>query len=255
MQEQLKMMVCWIHENGLADTIYLVLQFSALTLCLIMAARLGTKFGFGFMQAFVAVTIEVGMVYGEMAVLCEILDSLVPAHIPIMNSYYNNVGRTFILVPLSGLLVSWVMKADMKKIMAIYSFAQPIIWGLASLPCLLAGCCRGYPWKWGVYNYEEQTFLFPTQLVNAVLLSMLAGFTVYRAKKMKYQPDGYEYPLALIVIGLIRFSTEFIMDSPKIVWGWSSLSFDSLVMVATGCILCAAISIYKRSRRNLRVPI
>ena len=245
MQELLKRLVCTLHENGLADITYLALQFTALTICIILAARFGRKLGFGFLKALIAVVIEVALVYAEMAVLCMILEELVPAHIPIMNSYYNNVGRTFILVPLSGLLVAVTMRMDLKKIMIMYSFAQPIIWGMASLPCLLAGCCRGYPWQWGIYNYEVGTFVFPTQLVNGILLMSLAGLVVLYARKKSYQPDGREYPVALILIGLIRFCTEYIMDSPKIIYGLSSLSFDSMVMIIVGILSYSTITLIR----------
>ena len=250
MQIFLKNLICWLHGNNLQNVAYLSLQMVALLVSHLLALPFGRKLGMRTHRAFIAVVTEVAIVYIQMAIICEILEEIVPSHIPIMNSYYNNVGRTFILVPFSAVLTSKILKHDLKRTLALYAFAQPLIWGLASLPCLLAGCCRGYPCEWGVYNVEAQTYVFPTQALNAIGLCAIVCFIVIRTKKRGYEPDGLEYPIALILIGLTRFCTEFLMDNPKIAYGLSSLSFDSLVMMATGLVSLLVISCMNRNKRR-----
>lgn len=249
MQGTWKNIVCYLYDNGLCDTIYFTIQISALTLSHVLAVIFGKKLGLKKIKALVAVLIEVIIVYIEMFFICAIIEKIVPYDAPIMNTYYNNVVRTFVLVPFSAFLVSKLFKEDLKTICALYAFAQPVIWGLASVACPFAGCCIGIPCEWGIYNAWEQMYVFPTQFLNALLLVSAAIYIAYRVKRNQYKPDGTEYPVALILIGIIRFLTEFLMDDPKIIWGLSSFSINAVIMCFVG--ITALIVIRKNKRKVL----
>lgn len=234
MQTLIKNVLVTIHELGLSDVAYFVIQILALILSHFFAAKFGKEMGLTTKRALIAVAMEVAVVYIEMALLCVVVDSIVPKHIPVLNSYYNNVGRTFVLVPVSAWAVSKIRKENFCKLCALYAFAQPMIWGLASLACLISGCCHGYKWEWGIYNIGWQTYVFPTQLLNAAGLVSIAIYMRHKIRARNYVVNGREYPIALILIGSLRFVTEFLMNNDKIILGLSSLSFDSLVMVLCG---------------------
>jgi len=161
--------------------------------------------------------------------------------IPIMNSYLNNMGRGFIFVPLIALITARILKLPWEIVSNLYVFTQTIIWGFASLGCLFAGCCTGYPCEWGIYNTWTEIRVFPTQILNSIGLLSVAIYIFIRCKNKNYLPDGKEYPIMLILVGTIRFLTEFLMDNSKIIFGLSSLSFDSLVMIMVGTVLLVII--------------
>ena len=205
-----------------------------------------------------AVTVVIAVLLGSTAVLgimelSRRLLSPLEDIIPIMNSYLNNMGRTFIWVPLVAWPVAKIVRTSWTKICSLYSFSQTIIWGIASLGCLFAGCCKGYPFKWGIYNIMDQMRRFPTQLINSIALLCVAGYIFTRCRRRAYNLDGKEYPITIILVGMIRFLTEFIMDNEKIVLGLSSLSFDAIVMSIVGGILYIVIGKVNDRKRMLRV--
>ena len=119
MQSAMKDIVCYIYENDLNSAVYFSLQIIAVIFSHLLAALFGKKLGLQIKQAALAVMIEVAIVYIEMAVLCVLVAVITPSNIPVMNSYYNNVGRTFVLVPFSAMLISKLLKQDLKIIASI----------------------------------------------------------------------------------------------------------------------------------------
>lgn len=230
-------------QMGLSETIYYSFFGIGVITAYIFLIWYGKKIGLSTTKVVIAVALGSGLV---LCVMEGIRIVLVPLEniIPIMNSYLNNMGRAFVFVPLIALMVSMILRTTWVKISNLYAFTQTIIWGIASLGCLFPGCCKGYPCKWGIYNAETGMTVFPTQVVNSILLLSTARYIFWRCKKRNYEPDGKEYPIMLILVGMIRFSTEFIMDNPKIVFGLSSLSFDALVMCVVGS--CLFVIIHRR---------
>ena len=169
-----------------------------------------------------------------MAFLQVFIDAVFDESLGIMNSLLNNMGRSFVFVPLIAWLVAKILKTQWEKISAVYAVGEPLVWAFGSLGCLFPGCCRGYACDWGIYNVLTHGYVFPTQLVNAAALWSIAMFLHVGMKKRDYQLDGTEYPIMLMLVGLTRFLTEFLMDNHKIVLGLSSLSFDALIMRIVG---------------------
>ena len=118
MRQLFKEFVCFLFENNLHDTAYYVLQGVALIISIFIAVRFGCKIGLVIQKGAISVLAEVAAVYAEMAVLRVIVDIVVPGDIPVMNTYYNNVGRTFVLVPLSAWVLSKILKENFDKISA-----------------------------------------------------------------------------------------------------------------------------------------
>ncbi len=240
-------MILAVKEAGLSETIYYAFFCVGFLATYVFLIWYGKKIGIKLLKLIVAVIVGSISVLCAMAIMREMLIPL-ESKLPIMNSYLNNMGRGFLFVPVIALVVSLILKESWARICNIYSFTQTIIWGFASLGCLFAGCCRGYPWEWGIYNAMTETRLFPTQIINSILLLSVAVYIYIRNKKMRYEPDGKEYPIVLIFVGIIRFSTEFLMDNAKIVFGLSSLSFDSIAMCIVGIIMFICIDRKQKSR-------
>ena len=119
--------------------------------------------------------------------------------------------------------------------------------GIAQFGCIFAGCCGGYPAKWGIYCYRYNGPAFPIQIIEAI--SVLAIFLVmlWRNKKCKYNSDGKSLPIMLMIFGAMRFILEFARNNEKIWLGCSALAFHALFMVAVGIEIYCTID--KRSRQ------
>lgn len=242
-------MILLIREAGLSQTFYYGFFGIGFLVTYGFLIWYGKRVGLKTAKVIISVALGSVLVLCVMGIVQKLLSPLEDV-IPIMNSYLNNMGRGFIFVPLIAWVVSALLKISWVKVSNLYSFTQTIIWGFASLGCLFAGCCRGYPCEWGIYNTRTESRLFPTQIINAGALLSVAAYIYARCKKRDYTPDGKEYPIVLILVGAIRFSTEFLMDNEKIVFGLSSLSFDSLVMCIVGVILFVVIN--KKSKACIK---
>jgi hypothetical protein len=134
-----------------------------------------------------------------------------------------------IIWPISALLkLKWAKACD---------FFAPLVClylGIAQIGCVFAGCCEGYPCKWGIYNYRYDGLAFPIQVVE--LISVLALFFVMLQynKKHNYQSGGKAVPIMLIIFGAMRFLWEFARNNKKIFMGCSAISFHALFMVLVG---------------------
>ena len=81
------------------------------------------------------------------------------------------------------------------------------------------------------------TYLYPIQIVEAIVAFIIAIIIIKRNKKREYIPDGKSYPLMLILFGATRFILEFFRNNKKIVLGLSAFSFHSLFMMIVGIIV------------------
>lgn len=153
-----------------------------------------------------------------------------------IHSVQNSLGRVFVLVPIVSFLLSKILKIPPNKLNDLFAFSQPLIWGTTSIGCLFAGCCNGYSCEWGIYNARLDSFVFPTQFFNALILIGIFLVLIKIFQKNHYNTKGILYPLMLIMVGLTRFFTEFLMDSEKILFGVSAVGVHCLVMLLVGFV-------------------
>ncbi len=75
---------------------------------------------------------------------------------------------------------------------------------LLKLSCFCAGCCRGLPWAYGLYNHQTQQLEFPIQLMEAVLYGALCLlFCRYKGR------PGQRFALFLTGYAAVRFAVQF----------------------------------------------
>lgn len=244
--------ICNVSELGLSETFYYGFFFLGFLVTYCFLIWYGRKIEIKTAKVIVSVALGSVLVLCVMKVLQIILNPIANV-VPIMNTFLNNMGRGFVFVPLIGIIVSAIVREPWVKICNLYSFTQTIIWGIASLGCLFAGCCKGYPCEWGIINSTTGTRLFPTQIINSFALLSIAAYIYTRCKKRDFKIDGKEYPIVLICVGALRFATEFLMDNPKIILGLSSLSIDSIVMFAVGLAIYTVVDKKSKQRDEGRV--
>ena len=148
----------------------------------------------------------------------------------------NNIVRIFVYVPLVGIPVASLLKLDRNKMLSLLSFGPLLVHGISHFGCIFTGCCEGYPCSWGVYNPTHQDIRFPIQPIEALCAVAIVVFLIWRARKKNFEPDGYEYPLMLILFGSTRFLFEFLRDNGKLFWGISNLAIHALFMFVVGVI-------------------
>lgn len=148
----------------------------------------------------------------------------------------NNIVRIFVYVPLAGIPVARLLKVDRHKMLSLLSFGPLLVHGISHFGCIFAGCCSGYPWKYGIYNPTYHDYRFPIQPIEALGAVAIVVYLFTRAKKKNYVPDGLEYPVMLLLYGSSRFLFEFCRSDDKLIWGLSNLSLHALIMLIVGVI-------------------
>lgn len=247
MQRFVKEIIVHIYELGYSHNVYLSIELVAAIVSIAFCVWFGKKIGIGAGKVLLAECIGIVSVFIEMAVFRATIAWIIKDSIPVMNSYFQNVGRTVILILFRTFWVSKLLRLDYKKLSSVFALTQAITWGISCFACFFPGCCNGYPWKYGVYNVRMEDYVFPTQLINAVALVLIVIITVRKIQKNNYVVADEVAPIIMILIGVTRFITEFLMDNSKIVLGLSSLSFDALVMCLVGTI--ALVVMRKRNDR------
>lgn len=158
----------------------------------------------------------------------------------------NNIVRGFIYIPLIALPVACWLKINWERMCDFIAPCVCISQGISHIGCIFAGCCKGFPSSWGIYNPWDKAILFPIQLFESLTALLIAVVIVCRAKHKKFISDGKSFPIMLVAFGSTRFAFEFARDNEKILWGCSSLSFHALFMALIGFLII----IYKKIKKE-----
>lgn len=123
-------------------------------------------------------------------------------------SNFSIYGAVF-LMPVIVALSAKIIKQPWRRILDMVAPGEMIARMLAKLGCLWSGCCWGFMWEYGIYNRSYKTKMFPSPLVEAIvmLIIILVAFR-YIYKSKKYKP-GAVYPLMTLLYASTRFILEF----------------------------------------------
>lgn len=104
-------------------------------------------------------------------------------------------------------------KIDSKLYMKRLIFLIPFIHAFGRIGCYMAGCCYGIPYDgFGAVVFPEGSLapsgipLFPVQLVEAILLFIIAAFLGYMSIRKNWDCSIESY---LILYSIVRFILEF----------------------------------------------
>lgn len=160
----------------------------------------------------------------------------------------NNIVRIFIYVPLFGLPVAKWLKIDNKRMLSLLSFGPLLVHGVSHFGCIFFGCCSGFPCSFGIYNPFYEDIRFPIQPIEAITAVAIVAYLFIRARKKNYIPDGFEYPIMLVLFGSTRFVFEFFRYyDQRLFWVISNLAIHALFMFVVGIVW---IVILKRKRKT-----
>ncbi|MBE6643524.1 MAG: prolipoprotein diacylglyceryl transferase [Ruminococcaceae bacterium] len=147
-----------------------------------------------------------------------------------------SIVRALPYLPVIAFPPAVLLKIKWRK---VCDFLAPIIClstGISLFGCVFAGCCGGYPSKFGIYSFYYGGNAFPIQIIEAVAVLMLCQFLLLWNKRRGYNGEGYSLPIMFIIFGSTRFLWEFLRNNEKIWLGCSALSFHALFMAAVGAV-------------------
>lgn len=155
----------------------------------------------------------------------------------------NNIVRVFVYIPLIAYPVAKLLKITWKEICSMLSVGPVAVHAVSHFGCIFVGCCKGYPFAWGLYNVQTGDIRFPSQPIEAFLAWVIIFYLLDRAQKRNFIPDGKEYPVMLAMFGSTRFICEFFRDNNKLWLGCSGLAFHALFMCVVGIVALMMINI------------
>ena len=228
-----------IYEQGSTGTVYWAFHALGFLTVFLFVLWFGRKIHMKLWQSAVTVLIVFPIVYGWMFVQYWIESGFT-------RWGGNNIVRVFPYIPLAGLIITALFKVKWKDISHLLAYAPLVVHGTSHFGCIFLGCCNGYPAKWGLYQPNTGAILFPIQPIEAVAAWAIFGILLLRAKRRKYNSDGLEYPIMLMLFGSTRFIFEFFRANEKLWLGCSGLAFHALFMFVVGLVAYFVISRKKR---------
>ena len=229
MQQFIKEIICSVSEKGLSNIMticFMVLSFLPV-IVISYKISLTTNIGTIKIASFMASTYIANFVL-----------MLVLAWIETGFEYFGgqNGIRSFAYTPLLCGVFAKIFNISWKQGNAIWAVCLPFSHGIAHIGCVFPGCCQGYPCSWGIYNTFKEQYLFPVQLLESAVAIVIGIYILRRVIQSKYDFDGKEYPIMLVLFGSTRFVCEFFRDNEKILGGCSSLAFHALFMFVVGIV-------------------
>lgn len=227
-----------IHEMGIARALYFLFFALGFVSVFLFCVFYGRKIGLKIWKSIVTVLIVYPIAVLWMFILCWAETGF---------EYFggNNIVRVFVYIPLIAYPVAKLLKIEWKTICDLLAFGPLAVHGISHFGCIFVGCCASYPFPWGIYQMQSETYLFPNQPIEALAAVAIIVILLVRAKKNNYVPTAETYPLMLVMFGSSRFFFEFLRNNEKIFLGCSALSFHALFMFAVGLI---ALQVIKRKK-------
>ena len=169
--------------------------------------------------------------------------SIVPFAISIMLivAKFDSVGgfnwvRAVVYVPLLIYLLCLVLDMSFTKTLDFIAPCAALHHGIAHIACIFAGCCRGYPCSFGIWNKIALTYLFPVQLFESATSLLIFWYMVRYAKKKNYKLHGISSAQYLFLFGLTRTFWEFFRDNTPQRWQISTFQYYSFAAFVLGVI-------------------
>lgn len=166
-----------------------------------------------------------------------------------------NFALGFVYAPLACFVIGKIFRVPY-KILSDWLAPMPLLlFAIFRIGCISAGCCMGYPVKWGIYNPLFNDYLFLVQLLESLLSVAIQIFLMIRMKKRNYVPDGKAMPLMLAIYGAVRFLTEFLRQNEKLFLGISAAALHSLFMCAAGIVILLCMRRFGKKEEQKELPV
>lgn len=111
--------------------------------------------------------------------------------------------------PLFMSIVSILLKQDWRRVIDMLAPGIFVILAFAKLGCFLHGCCHGLECSFGIKYLNTEMTVFPIQIIEVFLMSLIIAFCFWYAFKSKQYVKGAVYPITSIIYCIIRFFVEY----------------------------------------------
>lgn len=129
-------------------------------------------------------------------------------------------------------IFSGVIHKDFCLVIDTLAPAIPLFHIFGRIGCLLAGCCYGIPWEWGVILQDSSGVIrFPVQIFESFCNALIFAAILLRERKLE-SIDG-NLKVYLVLYAICRFILEFFRgDSIRGIWfvGLSTAQLVSMVI-------------------------
>ncbi len=234
-------MIRAVYESGYGQTAYNIFIILCLVGVIAFNVWYSSKYGITKRKAFISSVYIFAVIYAWIYFL-----SWAESGFKIFGG--KNLVRGFVYIPVFAYPMARLLKIEWHRMCDFLAPCGSLAQGINKIGCMFAGCCHGYPWKYGIYCPDTGGRAFPCQPVESIIYLTIVVLVVLYAKRKKYVPGGSSFALMLILFGTSRFLLEFARDEAKLFLGCSSLSFHSLFMVIVGTI--AALYIAEKNIRS-----
>ncbi len=248
MQEAIKELLIYLRTENLSEYVYLGFHLLSFLVVVPIFLWLSKKMSINRGKAFFALLINC-IVF---LVLMHFI-GYIEASLGLGNFGRKNVVTVYIWIPLICVLTADMLKMHRGSVVNMMAFAMPFIQAVSRPGCIVAGCCKGFVWQWGVYHPWTASYRFPMPIVEMLWMFGIAFLMLYILKRNNYRPLRFLYPLMMIIYGMVQFFSEFYIDNQKIWNSFSLRSFHELSIVVVGFVWLAVLFnlwLKERERKN-----
>ena len=160
--------------------------------------------------------------------------------------------KVFVYMPIGCFIASKIFKIKWHILCDITAFCMCLLRMISHIGCMFEGCCGGIISDFGIYSPRYKTTVFPMQILDIIVMSVIFIILILIAKKQNYKSKGIFYPIMLISYGTFSFSMDFLRISEKIWQGFSAIAYHGLFMVVIGIILLICVLCYNRKYYTLK---
>lgn len=164
------------------------------------------------------------------------IPSMNPVTLNELIHYFLNGGLVFyggLFGTILGIIiVSKFRKRNVKEILNFAAPAFPLFHGFARIGCLLAGCCYGIEWSWGIVLADDPEIVrFPVQAFESMCDFLIFAYLIFRKKQKLGNMRTY-----LLSYAICRFILEFFRgDVVRGIWfgGLSTAQYISIFLIVS----------------------
>ncbi len=146
-----------------------------------------------------------------------------------------------IFTPLFMSIASVILQEDWRCVLDMLAPGIYIILACAKFGCFLFGCCHGLECNFGIKYIELDMKVFPIQIIEVFLMSLIIAFCFHYAFKSNQYKKGIVYPITTIIYCSVRFFIEYFRyyefeGQKHIILGITFWQFCSLLMIVISVI-------------------
>lgn len=182
-----------------------------------------------------------GISYGAALIAALLLFPSIPYNLALLFDIElsANSARVFLFVPLFTFVFGRIWKIGTLQ---GADFITPMYFAMRAvflLGCVFWGCGDAIPVEWGIYSPAQECNVFPMTFLDCVLSVVIAIYSGFYARKLKYQGQGRVFGRAMIIMGIVRFHLQFGSLDYWGVRGFNEDTVYSLLAVLIGVIIFA----------------